>query len=325
MSRSSYPNGFIDGVVIRGVPITQTNPGKIFWVNNSGVLMDDAVDGVDQAGSRNGTFQRPFRTLDFAIGQCTAGRGDIIVIMPGYTQTITLATEILLDVAGVAIVGLGIGSLRPTITFGAAAASIPITAANVTVHNVLHVANFADVASYYTVTGTATPKDFTLYRNEFRDTSSILNALKIVTDNATVNALDGFSFTKNKVHSLGTTAATTAISLLAAANHMDLSDNQLTYAAVNDTPALMTMSTFIALNLKVSGNRVFRPNTSSTGGTLFSGTGVCTGLVYDNYVWHLDNSAGLMVTTGQALGFFENYCPITAAADKSALINPVAV
>lgn len=325
MPASNYPNGFVNGVTIREVPITQTNPGKIFWVNNSGVLLPDAVDGVDQPGESNGTFNRPFRTLDFAIGQCTANRGDIIVIMPGYTKTITLATEIVMDVAGVAIVGMGSGSLRPTITFGAAAANIPITAANVSVTNVLHVANFADVASAYTATGTATPTDFTVEGCEFRDTSSILNFIKCVTGNATANNLDGFNFAKNRVWGLGTTAATTAVSILEVCDRMTLSDNYIVMPAVNDTPALATLSTFACLDMTVSGNRVWRPNTSSTGGTLFSGSGTCTGIVYDNYVHHLDASAGLMVETGTTLGFIENYCMITSAADKSALINPVAV
>ena len=322
MPISNYPNGFVNGVTIRGVPVLQSQPGQVYWVNNSSVLSPGGVGGTNSGA---GTYKQPFSTIDYAVGRCEANRGDIILVMPGHAETITTAAQLILDVAGIAIIGLGSGSLRPTLTFGAAAANIPITAANVSVKNILHVANFADVASYYTVTGTATPKDFAIEECEFRDTSSILNALKIVTDNATVNALDGFNFVKNHVWSLGTTAATTAISLLAAANRMRLQDNQMTYAVLNDTPALMTMSTFIALDLIISGNRVFRANTSSTGGTLFSGSGVCTGLVYDNYVWHLDNSAGLMATTGQALGFFENYCPITSAADKSGLINPVAV
>jgi hypothetical protein len=48
-------------------------------------------------------------------------------------------------------------------------------------------------------------------------------------------------------------------------------------------------------------------------------------MVYGNYVHHLDASAGLMVETGTTLSFIENYCMVTSAADKSALINPVAV
>jgi hypothetical protein len=47
--------------------------------------------------------------------------------------------------------------------------------------------------------------------------------------------------------------------------------------------------------------------------------------VYDNYSWHLDNSAALLAPTGTKLGFQNNFCMVTGAADKSGLINPVAV
>lgn len=323
MTYSNYPNGFPNGVTIRGIPLQQTHPGEVFWVNNTTVLAKGGIGGSD---GNTGTYQKPFASIDKAVGACKAGRGDIILVMPGYTEAISDAVSITLDVAGIAIVGLGAGSLRPTLTFDTAAtANIPITAANVSITNVLHVANFADVASFYTATGTATPTDFTVENCEFRDTSSILNALAIVTGNATANSLDGFAFLDNRVHSLGTTAATTAVSVLEVADHVQLSGNTLTYTVLNDTPALATLSTFACLDLEVAGNRVFRPNTSSTGGTLFSGSGTCTGLVSDNYVWQLDATAGIIATTGQTLGFFENYSPVTGAADKSGLINPVAV
>ena len=73
-------------------------------------------------------------------------------------------------------------------------------------------------------------------------------------------------------------------------------------------------------------NKVVRPSTSTTGGSLFSGgaTG-STGYVYDNYSWHLDATAGLLAPTGTKLGFQNNYSMITGAADKSGLINPAAV
>jgi hypothetical protein len=35
---SNFPNGFLDGVTIRGMPIVQLHPGKVWWVNNSSVL-----------------------------------------------------------------------------------------------------------------------------------------------------------------------------------------------------------------------------------------------------------------------------------------------
>ena len=124
---STYPGGFASGVTIRGVPLTTSNPGEIFWVNNSSGL---AKNGACGSNGNDGTYRRPFSTIDFAIGKCTASRGDIIVVMPGYTETLTTAGAIAVDVAGVAIVGLGIGTMRPPITMNASAATVLIGVGN---------------------------------------------------------------------------------------------------------------------------------------------------------------------------------------------------
>ena len=149
---SNYPNGFSSGVTIRGIPLLQTHPGEVFWVNNSTVLAKSGVGGSD---GNDGSRLRPFGTVDFAIGQCTASRGDIIVVMPGYTETISAAAGWACDVAGVAIIGLGTGTNKPTLTFSATASDINISAANVMISNfrcigaVNNLVNFVDVDEDY--------------------------------------------------------------------------------------------------------------------------------------------------------------------------------
>lgn len=325
MSRiSNFPYGFINGVTIRGVPVIQTNPGQVFWVYNGTALQTGQRGGSD---GNKGTFDSPFATIDYAVGQCTANRGDIIFVKPGHTESIANATTLVLDVAGIAIVGLGVGSNRPTLTFTTATtANIPVTAANISVSNILHRANFADIVSAYTATGTATPTDLAIDNCEFRDLSSVLNFIKTVTGNATANSMDGFSYTNNKVFGLSTTAATMACIMAAANARQIYANNFIDYPVLNDTPTLVDFGANNQLNLNMYGNRVVRPSTSTTGGSLFAGgaTG-STGYVYDNYSWHLDNSAGLICATGTKLGFQNNYSMITGAADKSGLINPAAV
>lgn len=322
MPASNYPNGFPQGITIRGVPLVSTNPGKVFWVGNSTVL------GPDQIGGSNGnpgTFNKPWATLAYAMTRCVANRGDIVFVKPGHAETISTAAILTLTVAGVAIVGMGVGSNRPTLTFSAAAGNIPVTAANISVSNILHKATFLDVASAYTATGTATPTDFTIDNCEFRDGSSV-NFIHAVTGNATANSMDGFTFSNNKVFGLGTTAATGAVIMAAANDRQSYLDNWVVYPALNDTAALVEFGANSQTNLLIARNRVVRPSTSSTGGTLFGGGSTAsTGYVVDNYVWHLDNSTGLICATGTKLGFQNNYCMITGAADKSGLINPVAV
>jgi len=324
MPSSNYPGGFAAGITIRGVPILQTNPGRVFWVSNVTTgMMPGQRGGSD---GNKGTFDSPFATINFAVGQCAANRGDIIFVKPGHAETINSATVLVLNVAGVAIVGLGSGSSRPTLTFTAAAANIPVTAANMTVHNILHRANFADVVSAYTATGTATPTNFMVDNCEFRDLSSILNFMKTVTGNATANSMDGFTYTNNKVFGLATTAATQAVIMAAATSRCTYLDNFVVYPALNDTAALVAFGANLQLSLDMGRNKVFRPSTSTTGGSLFSGGSTAsTGYVYDNYSWHLDGSTALLAPTGTALGFQNNFCMVTGAADKSGLINPVAV
>ncbi len=60
MPYSNYPNGFSNGVTIRGVPLQQAQPGEVFFVNNSSVLAEGGIAGSD---SGKGTYQQPFQNI----------------------------------------------------------------------------------------------------------------------------------------------------------------------------------------------------------------------------------------------------------------------
>lgn len=129
---SNYPGGFSSGVTIKNLPISIPHPGKVFWVNNSSVLAEGGIGGSD---SNPGTYQKPFSTLDYAVGRCLANRGDVIYIMPGYTQSMTAADAVDVDVHGVSIIGLGRGATRPKFTYNNSAGEFVIGADNVRIEN----------------------------------------------------------------------------------------------------------------------------------------------------------------------------------------------
>src|SRR3990167_6420851 len=111
---SSFPNGFAGGYSVRGVPQTVTHPGRVFWVNSSTVL---PLGGIGGSNTNDGSYLKPFATLDYAVGRCLANRGDVIYVMPGYTQAMAAADAVDVDVAGVTIIGLGRGTKRPKFTY----------------------------------------------------------------------------------------------------------------------------------------------------------------------------------------------------------------
>ena len=193
--------------------------------------------------------------------------------------------------------------------------------------NLLFVANFADVASCFKMTAAGFVKNTTIDRCEFRDLSSSLNFVSIFTGaGTTANNCDGFSFTSNKVSSLGTTAATTAIKFSTAQDNVQINDNFGNWAVLNDTAAMLAVGANSITNFEFGRNNLNRPNTSSTSGSFISTSGTAwTGHCFDNKLWQLDNSAGIWIATGTKLAFSQNFSPITAVADASGLINPAAV
>lgn len=127
---------FPDGVESFGVPVLgaggagadPVQVGNVFFVDSG------SANGGDAAGY--GTSKdKPFLTIDFAIGRCTASNGDVIYAMPGHSETLTAA--IALDVAGVSIIGLGRESARATINVNGAVNGIAISAADCVVENIL--------------------------------------------------------------------------------------------------------------------------------------------------------------------------------------------
>lgn len=139
---SSYPNGFANGLNVREVPVEIPHPGKVFWVNNSSVLPERGISGSD---GNPGTYLKPFSSLDYAIGRCVANRGDVIYLMPGYTQSMTAADAVDVDVAGVSIIGLGQGSKRAKFTYNNSAGEFVIGAANVVIDNLWFVPSVTGV------------------------------------------------------------------------------------------------------------------------------------------------------------------------------------
>lgn len=139
---SNYPNG-IKNLVIRGVPLSVSHPGKVFWVNSTSVLPANGVGGSDSTA--HGTYLKPFATIDYAVGQCTANRGDIIMVMPGHSEDIAAASSLDVDVAGVAIIGLGNGTDRPDLNFSATAGTVDMAADNTMLYNLTLTADVSAV------------------------------------------------------------------------------------------------------------------------------------------------------------------------------------
>jgi hypothetical protein len=144
------------------------HPYDVYFIDSSNSSASDA------AGYGNSP-DIPLASIDYLFSLATAGKKVVGYVLPGHTETYsTTGTKMTADKAGVHIIGLGKGSNRPTITFGHVDATWVISAANITIENILFVTSVDSVVTYGTISGA----DFKMIDCEWRDTTDI----EVITD-----------------------------------------------------------------------------------------------------------------------------------------------
>ncbi len=165
---------------------TRKTSGAAFNVEDQGLSTGDRyfVDSgaTNAANVTNGgsSPDAPFLTVAFAITQATAGQGDIIHIMPGHAETGAGTDQELWDIskAGVSLIGLGEGDLRPTFTLTDDGATCVIGAAGCMIKNLRFIANVTDHVAILEVEAAA--DGCVIEDCYFADSGSSLDALIMI-------------------------------------------------------------------------------------------------------------------------------------------------
>jgi hypothetical protein len=110
--------------------------GSVFFV-------DSGIDGT--AGT---SWTTAVGTLDEAVNLCSANAGDLILVAAGHAENLSGADGVDVDKAGITIVGLGHGDLRPTFSYTNANGEFVLGAAgdNSAIYNLKFIATVTTVA-----------------------------------------------------------------------------------------------------------------------------------------------------------------------------------
>lgn len=277
-------------------PINQNPAGKTFHVSST----------AGSNGNQGTSPQEPVATLDFAVGLCLANRGDTIFVHPQHVETLSTATALALDIAGVTVIGLGNGTKRPTFTLDTATTTtVPVSAANVTLKNLVFTANFADIVSFFTLT---TAKNFTIDNCYFKATATNMNCLYIIDTGTTTADCDGFQLTN--IIWIDPDAATISMCKVDGTNDSwVIKDNYVSVAAQATGGSMFVIATGkILTNVMVEGNRCrFIGGDLSGAGVVFTTDGSTnTGHFSRNYIQHTDTASEIFGTASSGFSFFEN-------------------
>lgn len=289
---------------ILGSAVTPTLSGKVFIVGKSALANRDMilqVFGPDPDGRI-----RYAGTIEAAINLCTASAGDVIYVLPGHTEDVT-STSINCDVAGVSIIGLGSGSLKPTLTFGATSSVINVTAANCKFQNLRLTAGIGDVVTAFLH---ATAAQNTQYIDiEFYATSTF-NFINCYTLGA-ANISDGCKWERNYLRTAD--AGQLALCVTAAAhNDLKFYNNYVMHAAA--AAGLLTAGSVNLLGLDVRGNFVQTGQTDGSVGVFVITTSTASsGCIVDNDMKTADAAANVAIPIASKVYAARNYI---AGADE---------
>ncbi|MCH2609874.1 MAG: hypothetical protein MK006_02270 [Pirellulales bacterium] len=299
MPFSNFPNGFANGVAIRGMPILNSYGGNIFW-----------VDSGSGSNTNDGTHVRPYATLDYAVGKCTANNGDLILVKAGHTETVTAAGGLDLDVAGITIIGLGNGSDRPTVNFTTAVtADMDVDADNITISNFLFTGGIDALTGPIDVNAA----DFTMMDCETKDVTGQATDFIVTDANASRLMIDGW--THRGAAAAGGASALQIVGGDGATVRNFFIDGNFDTAAIEN---VTTAATNLTINGGANGSYIRNRNSADV---CFTAVATTTGNVGPNiYARVADNAANITEAfVGADMQFFQ---PIAIAnADGEVGLN----
>ena len=293
MGLTHFPNG----VSSFGIPIIGTGGSGIPATTGSYFFVD-SVTGNDVTGQGTDP-NKPFATIDYAIGKCTANKGDVIIVMPNHTETLTAAGQLTFDVAGITVVGLGTGTNRPNVVQDTVAtADVDITAANVTIRNILFTASFADVAASIDLDAAECWFDKCEWEQEDTD----LNWVDVIVGGGD-NVCDGLTITNCRSINIDT-SNDGFLNCVGDIDRLTFVGNHIQMGASGTEPVIEVSGKSLTSCL-ITHNYICRENTS---GITFVDSDQTDndGIVAYNVIFTLDSAAATPFDVTGA-GLFENY------------------
>ena len=257
-----------NGLVTVGGPNYTT--GDVWFVDSGATLASDAV-------THGSSPDAPFATLDYAIGQCTTEKGDVIYVMPGHSETGSTALQELfdLDKASTSVIGLGEGDLRPTFNLEEATVTCVMGAAGCRISNLVFIGGVDELVAVLEVEAAAT--GCRIDHCYFKDTATDEDML-------------------------------TTIVIAADADRLEIDNNQFIGIAGGEATECMVFAG--GSDGTIIHHNIFNGDWKTLGTIAAAGAASANLVIHNNFITNVDTGAGLVYTGhGSSTGLIaHNFC-----------------
>ncbi len=276
-----------------------------------GAIQDDSLDAYAASTLL-------VATLDAGLARCRAGKGDVVVVLPGHTESFATADACPSLVSGTQIIGVApFGSgLMPTFTFTGTAATFLLDQANCVMTGLKFAVGIDAVVNFVTVTGSGCyiagnyfqtgtaaaldmntaliigtgASDCVVEGNKFISVSTAVNVAAILVSGT---AVDGLVISRNFIHTNSPTNG--AINITGTAVGFSIDCNVI--HNVSGTVPVGIRHTDTALVGAIYDNKIFFTTDVATLTTAITAVGVATASVrmINNFAAELDSASGVLV------------------------------
>lgn len=261
------------------------------WIKPGGNVVAYVRSTGVQSGDLPEVATNLVSTIAAGVARCRASMNDVVMVLPGHTETLTGTSNLFTPVAGAQVIGCGNpGSTNaPNVTISATGAGIALSAANMTLAGLNINSATAAVTGAIVVTGA------------------------------------GVTLVNNFISFTGALGANVAIQVTGAAT-FSLLDN---YITVNSTAAIVGVTGAGSTNLRIENNRIRQSQGTGGGACLdIANTAGISGFIARNFFkTATGTAANAIFVTGAAadvtIGCFENYAADDATG--SGILEPPAM
>ena len=236
----------MDSVSELGNLFLSVTGGAVYYVGTAAQIAGLGTVGQGIAG-------RSFTSVNSALLACVSGRGDVIYVLPGYTESIGAADAWsgLGSITDVTIIGMGHGTNRPTFTWTIATSTVLFDAANFRLFNCnLYLAGAHAAGAALTV---AAPITVSAAGCQISDCTIFygFDADQLVTIGITTTAAaDFFKFNRNYCYA-ETAAGCTSFFYAVGADYLQMHDNTIIGATSSTTVGVLRFITTASLGIDI--------------------------------------------------------------------------
>lgn len=262
-------------------------------------------------------------TIAAGLARCRAGMNDVVFVLPGHVETVSGTTMTSGLKAGTRVIGLGVGTNRPTLTFGTTTAQLVLDDANCSFSNMILNMNGAVVAKGINVTAAGCG----IYGCDI-DVATVASTNLATVGIEVGTAAHGFELKGNYIHGVADGGSTSVVIVAGVANGVVIEGNVIQAAVATVTIGVINV-TAAALNLRIANNICENRLASSSAGISVTGAVACSGVAYGNFCGTnagAPGTSGLTLNAASLLRCFQNFSTDTGgAATNSGILSPVAV